>query len=82
MCMGCGEGVCACVLGGGVLGQSLPSTPKGREEIVPTRDDGGESTGSTVLGTTHAVPRHGAHGWGGGGEGRCMVYNVLGVWGV
>lgn len=37
----------------------LPSTPKGREKVVPARDDGGETTGPTVLGTTHAVPGHG-----------------------
>ena len=53
----------------GCVGQSLPSTPEGREEVVPTRDDGGETTGSTVLGTTHAVPGHGTQGKG-GEEGR------------
>lgn len=40
----------------------LPSTPKGREKVVPARDDGGETTGPTVLGTTHAVPGHGTQG--------------------
>ena len=54
----------------GCVGQSLPSTPEGREEVVPTRDDGGETTGSTVLGTTHAVPGHGTQGKVGGEEGR------------
>lgn len=42
--------------------QSLPSTPEGREEVVPARDDGGETTGPTVLGMTHAVPGHGTQG--------------------
>ena len=35
---------------------SSPATAEGGEEVVPTRDHGGDPTRSAILRTTHAEP--------------------------